>query len=271
MHDPMIVAHEIKMPWKKYPRSENVFEKDYRESLITIWHVDPEKDGSDDSCGWFMRGHHGDPVVLGEIIKRFNFSWDSSFVSDSTGEPVFYGYFIPVTGEPRMSPLSITTELFFHAAIAVLGKDGGDWKPAERFMQRNLFSIMRFAENPTDSIHDSIVQKYGPDGNRDERIKRMASVIYGWILRHQRPWWKHPKWHVWHWKLQIHPTQALRRWLLSRCCICRKGFAYGESPCSGWSTEPAKFLRGEKGIWHSGCTPQGPANTPYEFSGMEET
>ena len=43
MHDPMTVAFEIRYPWKKYA------------SFITIWHVDPEKDGSDDSCDWFHR------------------------------------------------------------------------------------------------------------------------------------------------------------------------------------------------------------------------
>lgn len=47
MHDPMTVAFEIKLPFRS--------EKNKYKSLITIWHVDPEKDGSDDSCGWFIR------------------------------------------------------------------------------------------------------------------------------------------------------------------------------------------------------------------------
>lgn len=37
MHDPMTVAHEIKI---------------FGRCFITIWHVDPEADGTDDSCGW---------------------------------------------------------------------------------------------------------------------------------------------------------------------------------------------------------------------------
>src|SRR5712672_751672 len=140
MHDPMTVAHEIRYPWHRYPKAKRLteFEKTYRESFITIWHVDPERDGSDDSCGWFQRARHGDPNVLEKIVKRFEFSWDSNYISDSTGEPVFYGLFIPVTGEPRMSPYSIVLDLFFHAAIVVLGKDGGDWKPAEQYMNQNL-------------------------------------------------------------------------------------------------------------------------------------
>ncbi len=49
MHDPQTVAFEIPMFWRKKS------EFGYRPSLITIWHVDPEKDGSDDSCDWFGR------------------------------------------------------------------------------------------------------------------------------------------------------------------------------------------------------------------------
>jgi hypothetical protein len=56
MHDPMTVAFEICYPWKKYgKRGRNKFEQNYRAPFITIWHVDPEKDGSDDSCDWHHR------------------------------------------------------------------------------------------------------------------------------------------------------------------------------------------------------------------------
>lgn len=49
MHDPMTVAFEIRQFWRK------ANDWGYKPSLITIWHVDPEKDGSDDSCDWFGR------------------------------------------------------------------------------------------------------------------------------------------------------------------------------------------------------------------------
>jgi hypothetical protein len=51
MHDPWTVAHEIKAPWKKrYGKNDPAT---YHPALVTVWHVDPETDGTDDSCGWF--------------------------------------------------------------------------------------------------------------------------------------------------------------------------------------------------------------------------
>jgi len=55
MHDPMTVAFEIRYPWKAYKNPRTEWERRYRSSFITIWHIDPERDGSDDSCDWFGR------------------------------------------------------------------------------------------------------------------------------------------------------------------------------------------------------------------------
>jgi hypothetical protein len=47
----MTVAFQIKNPF--LPAHELSRGYKYRPPLITIWHVDPEKGGSDDSCDWF--------------------------------------------------------------------------------------------------------------------------------------------------------------------------------------------------------------------------
>ncbi len=51
MHDPMTVAFEILSPFREKPSV--LFPHGYRAAVVTIWHKDPERDGSDDSC---MRG-----------------------------------------------------------------------------------------------------------------------------------------------------------------------------------------------------------------------
>jgi len=53
MHDPMTVAFEIKRPWPAPPFADTTWR--YWPALVTIWHVDPERHGDENSCDWFNR------------------------------------------------------------------------------------------------------------------------------------------------------------------------------------------------------------------------
>lgn len=254
MHDPMTVAFDI--PSYEFRRRFS-----WLPHLATIWHVDPERDGTDDSCGWFMRSRHGDPKVLEQIVKRYECEWDRVFES---GRAVYHcGLFRP-DGQPQFSVPGVVLNLFFIAAIEHFDSNGHtNWRKAKKFMNKHLLDILLFAENPTDSLFDGITRKFEigceedyTDRRRTERIRSMASCVYAWILRAERPWYKHPKWHFWHWHVQVHHLQLLRRWLLSRCCVCGKGFKWGESPVGNWGSPPPRWLeafRGERGIRHTNC------------------
>lgn len=261
MHDPMTVAWEIKSPIK---RKSKLWPEGYRNTLVTIWHVDPEKDGTDDSCGWFKRARHGDKSVVDKIVKAFEFDWDRTFTSDGTGKTYPCGFFLP-SGKPFLSVQAIVLNLFYLAAGAYFSNDGHrNWKKSRKWMQKNLFEILMFAENPVDSLHDGITQKFGDDtiGQtearvkhlRDERIRNMASCIYGWILRSEQKWWQHPRWHVQHWEVQIHFLRDLKRFLFSRCCKCGRGFSWGHSVCTdSWNRTGPQWFRSEKNVYHSDC------------------
>lgn len=225
MHDPMTVAFEIKLPFGGYRSGNHV----YRPPLITIWHVDPETDGTDDSAGWFMRARHGDKNVLEAIRQAYAFDWDAE-----------WGGWFDKDGKPLFSTGAIVLDMFWHAAFEHFRKDA---KKARRFMRKHTFDILHFAENTTDSAHASIVGKYGIEPRQD-RIDQHASMIYGCVLRWTRPAWKHPRWHFWHWQFQVHPLQKLNRWLFTRCCKCGKRFGWNESPIGSWSG---------KEVWHSSC------------------
>lgn len=243
MHDPLTQAWEIKYPWRSAP--SKLWPNGYRNTLVTIWHVDPETDGTDDSCGWFKRARHGDKETLAKIVSEIAHDWDSDHS----------GWFEP-EGRPRYSSIAITLALFRRAGW-VHFKRRPD--PLDRFMRAHLYDIINFAENNTDSMHDSIVLRYGPE-KREERIRSAASVVYGCILRWTQPWYRHPRWHVWHWRFQVHPWQTLRRWLFSRCSHCGKQFPWGYSPVSHtWESERPKLFRGERGVYHSECSGHSPA------------
>lgn len=214
MHDPMTVAFDIKYPWWKTSEWGGQKRKE-RDTFITIWHVDPEKDGTDDSCGWFCRSRHGDKKVL-ETIKR---ELQSSLFGQYSG-------FLTQSGKLQFSPLSTTLHVFRVAAY----QHYKNWRKVDRFIDNQLPKLINFAENPVDSIYDSITNKYNE--SQEEQVNHIAYITYGWILRYDRPWYRHPRWHIHHWKIQIHPLQKLKRFLFERCELCKKRYPWGYCPVS---------------------------------------
>jgi hypothetical protein len=225
MHSPETVAFEIK----------NIFVKKdkwgYRPSLITIWHHDTEKDGTDDSCGWFIRPRHADQKVLNEIKSEFDFNFKHNYWFDKEGRQVF----------------STIGTLMLMYQCAAYKHFNGDRKKKDAFMRKHCASIIHFAENPVDCAGDDITGKFYLSTNSNllspERFNGMAGMIYSDILRKERKWYQHPKWHIHHWKLQIHPIQKFKRRWLDKCCICGKRGFKG-SAIGDWNgTE----------IWHEEC------------------
>jgi hypothetical protein len=69
-----------------------------------------------------------------------------------------------------------------------------------------------------------------------------------------RPWWRHPRWHIRHWKIQVYAIQNLQRWAWSRCCRCGGRFHWGEAPISNaWDGDGPRWFKGERGIHHQHC------------------
>ena len=59
-------------------------------------------------------------------------------------------------------------------------------------------------------------------------------------------WQRSPhRWHFWHWRLQVHPLQKLRRWLFTRCSYCNRRI--------GWNHVP---VRSGSGLYHHDCRTQ---------------
>lgn len=64
------------------------------------------------------------------------------------------------------------------------------------------------------------------------------------------------KWHVHHWKIQVHHLQALRRWALTRCAWCggrsRKGDYANIS--HQWDGPRGHWWQGQPGVFHDDCS-----------------
>lgn len=160
-----------------------------------------------------MRSYHGDARVLASIVSDFTFEWDRTYSPDEEDhddedgpfvkKEYYRGLFKP-NGDPLFSIHGIAINLFFVVALKVFRTR----KAALKYLDSHLFEILFFAENTVDSLRDSIMRTFQKgcgeeytERERKERIASMASCIYGYILRDTRPWWKHPRWHVHHWRL----------------------------------------------------------------------
>lgn len=219
MHDPMTVAHEIRYPWAKSRRTR----KDgsvwvYRESFLTVWHVDSESDGSDDSCGFI---YPKPPDQLVEKLRR-----DLAFAAREDSE-------------------ALERQRAWEGAAAW-------WL---RWLNRAGFHHRRKGFTPRQ------IARYWYDGSfpggrgeyRLPEVDVLARTIARSYLRLSRPWYRHPRWHIRHWRIQLHPWQKLRRWLFARCGQCGKRFGWNEAPTTySWSGNGPSF--------HQGCT------TEYERS-----
>jgi len=204
MHSPKSIAFEIYLG-RKQKKNGN-----YKLPLITIWHNDPEKDGTDDSCGWFIRQRHVDQKVLKKIQKEFVFNYKHNYWFNKEGKQIF-------------STIG-TLMLMYKCAAWIHFKYNK--KKTDAFMRKHCADIIDFAENPFDCGGDNITGKFYLSTNSsllsEDRFNGMAGMIYTDILRKERKWYPHPKWHIHHWSIQFHPFQQLKKRWWTKCCICGK-------------------------------------------------
>jgi len=251
MHDPMTQAFEIKYPWLKYGKSGRTkFEQEYRETFITIWHVDPETDGSDDSCGWSR------PRLSKDQLRRCQ-----SLAADEAREPWYQAF----RGKAIDSPTE--AETLVRQAFFLIGRVFSKSHICEPPIKPVTYSeaaawAADMLCSPVDNLRSSLSFLPGWSSNcakdrprdREYCAERFFFCIAGYILRERRPWYRHPRWHLWHWKLQIHPLQTFKRWAFSRCCKCGKGFSWGYSPVTNsWDSQGPGWFHSEKDVFHSSC------------------
>lgn len=244
MHDPMTVAFNIKRPWKAPSKS-------YRPSWITIWHVDPEdRRGmcgirrSDDTCGWFTP-----PYSQADRDRIYKLGWRE--YRDIWGKQCALAEgkdYARICFEP-----SVYDAIYWTWRAIKYSECKQGWKYGERspaLTPVELEEIYELASNPIDNLRIRFTEV-----TNAEECANWFLHIYGLYLRCHRPWYRHPRWHVWHWSIQIHPWQHFRRWMFSRCAHCGGPFKYGESPVSfSWDHPPTPWFGSEAGIYHSDCS-----------------
>lgn len=240
MHDPSTVCFDIKYPWRRWGSKSEHWPKGYRETFLTIWHEDPLNfEGKccvrdDDSCGW-----SSPPMTEAELEQAkgwAKYEYGTIFAKQrAQAEGASYTY--------------ICHDATCHEAIYWIWRyikhektKGKGWKFIDRrnaLTAAEIEHIFNLASNPIDSL-----KQVHAEVKDQKTFWRLFLCVYHAYQRHNRPWYRHPRWHVHHWRLQFHAFQKLRKFLFDRCDECGKRFGWNEHPTSNWN--------GDK-LWHSEC------------------
>lgn len=234
MHDPMVVAFEIPRPWREPP--SRFFPKGYRPTVATIWHVDPEADGTDDSCRWHTpRATDADRKLVDEMVH-----WEQTrpyYFASPQRQDAKYGLWSIGPGDA----LALVLAVWQVAA----------WRLERRELTPRLaLKAMAVAVSEGDNFQQSLAASTVEDQRR-----ALLFIVLAY-RRARRPWWRHPRWHIHHWRIQIHFVNQLKRWLFSRCAGCGRRFTWGYSPTTtNWHSKGPRWFRNESHVYHSECCP----------------
>jgi hypothetical protein len=209
-----------------------------------IWHIDPEKPGTgnrtDDSCGWFDRtpGEYRDAVTY--VCKDSTTLHDirRALLTRAVVKSEF-GHVYPrmLLGETMAVCVLVARELELRRWWN--GQDGNGGAHASFWLRtftrkRDVTGdALDLALNPLDNL------------SSEDDPERLVRLIAGALNRRYRPWWKHPRWHVHHWKINFDLVRNLRR-MFERCVTCGRPIGFGKSPCVD-----------HRGMHHSHCVERG--------------
>jgi hypothetical protein len=268
MHDPLTQAFEIKYPWfrdKPWPKEfrkkflkgwrskevwghfspeqqegrSSMWPEGYRDTFLRIWHKDPERSGSNDSCGWSY------PRCTDEQCERIhNLAW-------SEGQNP---YFLKHNGRSFDGSMGDAEALERGLLLLVADVIGVklSFEEAARMAARAI--------HQADCVHPSNKFCFEPGYHsnskedkpyhREEVFKGLCFGAAARVLDLRRPWYRHPRWHIHHWRIQIPIWQSFRRWAFEKCAKCGGRFAWEESVIGDWN--------GTR-IWHSRCDESKPS------------
>jgi hypothetical protein len=87
--------------------------------------------------------------------------------------------------------------------------DWPGWRRRLKPRQQELLAAI------SDMCHTLGNYPYYTDPKIDPVRERLERASHEWTRRTR--WRLHPRWHVWHWRIQVVPLQNLKRWLWGRC------------------------------------------------------
>lgn len=182
MHDPWTLAFRLRL---------SLWVSAY--TLFEIWHVDPCKRGSDNSCGYsFPWPTVRQLAALKNLAfweaRERNFLrcqkklWDGGVVAS---EVLYRSLLLQVADALR---IPMTFEQAARRAAIKVHQEGGHLNPA------NIFCFVPGYH--TNRVEDDV------EACQDYWFSVIRGIARG-LLRDRRPWYRHPRFHFWHWRFRF--------------------------------------------------------------------
>lgn len=150
--------------------------------FFDLWHIDPETDGSDDSCGYTY------PRLSAAEREQVRKLADCEF-------DFMFGEFDPLM---RAS--------CYEVLYAVWRRIAWDFDKRRKLSLVDLNEIGDLATNPTDNL-----RRYAHECRYDRETNRLLWLCALRCYRRvHRRWYQRPRWHVNHWQLKFHFRRLLK-------------------------------------------------------------
>jgi hypothetical protein len=240
----------------------------YIPQLGILWHVDPCRGGGDDTCNWsgyrnnltdaetawlrkegeqehtyFFRGVlQYDDMPDGRLAQNTEGRrWPGGMVHASALEVLYAVWNIIHWRQPRKGWRGD------HPYMRLLAR----WRH-QREMAAALPDLLEMVGSPIDSLHSLIGRARAADDDGQKAMGELFVAVARIMRGARRPWWKHPRFHVHHWRLQLFPLQNFKRWAFTRCAKCGKGFKWGHTGVGSWDGDGPTWFKSEQ-LEHFDC------------------
>lgn len=221
MYDPMTVAFQIPNPFARHydPEARKRGDRFHgawsrRAPLLVIWHKDSERHRNgcrgDHTCDW--HGSYWRWNDRAEKQAKDMASWSNS------------GHGVRYFDHPELPRVLLLPNDFSENAPrenVVFHEVGqGDALALTLAAFRTIAWQLDRKDLKGRSLRDALTmgsssdacQWFAPTLSTEERVGRFRGLVRAYLMS-TRPWWRHPRWHFWHWRIQVPAWKRFVRWL----------------------------------------------------------